>query len=121
MDYKILKEKISSDNVLAMAELIALNETKYLIGYMGSRMQKIYAYLYADRKHKNEAHYVQSDAYDLVQGCAVFLCESCNITCGFCKLFACHLCIFISPFFLNSIESPVYAQLVLTKRIANFL
>lgn len=75
MNYKILKEQISSDNVLAMAELIALTETKYLIGYMGSRMQKIYADLYADIKHKNKADYVYSDGYDLVQECALFLCE----------------------------------------------
>ena len=33
-----------------MAELIALMETRFLVNYMSSRMQK----MYADIKHKNE-------------------------------------------------------------------
>lgn len=40
LDFSILKEEISPDSVLAMAEIIAFTETRYLIGYMGSRMQK---------------------------------------------------------------------------------
>ena len=35
MDYKVLTEKISPDNVAEMAELIAMRETKALIGYYG--------------------------------------------------------------------------------------
>ena len=32
-DFKVLTEKISPDNVAVMAELIAMRETKALIGY----------------------------------------------------------------------------------------
>lgn len=42
---------------------------------MGSRMQKLYADLYADITHKNEANRVFSDGYDLVQEGALYLCE----------------------------------------------
>ena len=48
LDFNLLKEEITPDNVLAISELIALTETRFLIGYMGSRMQKLYADLYAD-------------------------------------------------------------------------
>lgn len=75
LDFNILKEAISPYNVLAMSELIAFTETRYLIGYMGSRMQKLYADLYTDIKHKNEAIHIFSDGYDLVQEGALFLCE----------------------------------------------
>ena len=39
-DYKVLTEKISSDNVAEMAELIALYETKALIGFMGYHAER---------------------------------------------------------------------------------
>lgn len=74
-DFSILKEEISQNNVLAMAELIAMAETRFLIGYMGSHMQKMHADLYVDILHKNEFGYVFSDSYDLVQEGALFLCE----------------------------------------------
>ncbi|MDY4592418.1 MAG: hypothetical protein SO434_03340 [Eubacteriales bacterium] len=74
-DFSILKEEISQNNVLAMAELITMAETRFLIGYMGSIMQKMHADLYVDILHKNEFGYVFSDSYDLVQEGALFLCE----------------------------------------------
>ena len=40
--FSVLKEEISQNNVLAMAELIAMAETRFLIGYMGAKMQKMY-------------------------------------------------------------------------------
>ena len=73
--FAILKEKISPDNVLAMAELIAISETKFLIGYMGERMYKLHTDLYIDIKHKNDINYTLSNAYDLVQECGLFLCQ----------------------------------------------
>ncbi|MGN0804267.1 MAG: hypothetical protein ACI4MS_02680 [Candidatus Coproplasma sp.] len=73
--FSILKEEISQNNVLAMAELIAMAETRFLIGYMGSSMQKMHADLYVDILHKNEFGYVFSDSYDLVQEGALYLCE----------------------------------------------
>lgn len=75
LNFDVLKEEISPDNVLVMAELIAFTETRYLIGYMGSRMQKLYADLYSDIKHKNDENHVFSDGYDLVQEGALYLCE----------------------------------------------
>lgn len=59
---------------MAMAELIAISETKFLIGYMGSCMQKTHTDLYVDIMHKNDLSHTFSDSYDLVQECALYLC-----------------------------------------------
>ena len=75
LDFSVMKEEISQNNVLEMAELIAFMELRFQIGYQGSRMQKMYADLYADIKHKNELGYMLSDSYDLVQEGALYLCE----------------------------------------------
>ncbi len=74
-NYDVFKETISENNVLAMAEQLAMYETRFLIGYMGSRMQKIYADLCVDIKRKNDINHTFSDSYDLVQECALFLCN----------------------------------------------
>ncbi len=74
-DYDVFKEKISENNVLAMAEQLAMYETRFLIGYMGSRMQKMYADLCVDARRKNDINHTYSDSYDLVQECALFLCN----------------------------------------------
>ena len=74
-DYDVFKETISQDNVLAMAEQLAMYETRFLIGYMGSRMQKIYADLCVDIKRKNDINHTYSDSYDLVQEGVLFLCN----------------------------------------------
>lgn len=75
LDFDVLNEEISPNNVLAMSEIIVFMETRYLIGYMGSRMQKMFADLLGDIKHKHEEKYVFSDSYDLVQEGALYLCE----------------------------------------------
>ena len=75
LDFSIMKEEISQNNVLEMAELIAFTELRFQIGYLGSRAQKMYADLYGDIKHKNELGYMLSDSYDLVQEGAFYLCE----------------------------------------------
>lgn len=75
LDFSVMKEEISQNNVLEMAELIAFMELRFQIGYQGSRMQRMYADLYADIKHKNELGYTLSDSYDLVQEGALYLCE----------------------------------------------
>lgn len=75
LDFDVLNEEISSDNVLAMSECIAFAQVRFLIGYIGTRMQKMFADLLGDIKHKNEATYVFSDGYDLVQEGALYLCE----------------------------------------------
>ena len=74
LDFSVMKEEISQNNVLDMAELIAFMELRFQIGYQGSRMQKMYADLYGDIKHKNELGYTLSDSYDLVQEGALYLC-----------------------------------------------
>ena len=53
-NYDVFKETISENNVLAMAEQLAMYETRFLIGYMDSRMQKMYADLCVDIKHKTD-------------------------------------------------------------------
>ncbi len=75
LDFNILKEEISPNNVLAISEIIAFTQTRFLIGYMGNRMQKIYADLYADIKHKNDINHVFSDGYDLIHEGVLYLCE----------------------------------------------
>ena len=74
-NYDVFKEAISQNNVLAMAEQLAMYETRFLIGYMGSRMQKMYADLCVDVKRKNDINHTFSDGYVLVQECALFLCN----------------------------------------------
>ena len=76
LDFSVMKEEISQNNVLEMAELIAFMELRFQICYQGSRMQRMYADLYADIKHKNELGYMLSDSYDLVQEGALYLCEN---------------------------------------------
>lgn len=58
-----------------MAEQLAMYETRFLIGYMGSRMQMMYAELCIDVRRKNDINHTFSDSYDLVQECALFLCN----------------------------------------------
>ena len=74
-DYKILTEKISPDNVAEMAELIAMRETKALIGYMGYHAEKAHKRLCRDIFGKHQPEYTFSDSYDLVQSVALFLCS----------------------------------------------
>ena len=74
-NYDVFKEIISQDNALAMAEQLAMYETRFLIGYMGAKMQKIYADLCVDIKRKNDINHTFSDSYDLVQECVLFLCN----------------------------------------------
>ena len=57
LDFSVIKEEITQNNVLEMAELIAFMELRFQIGYLGSRAQKMYADLYGDIKHKNELGY----------------------------------------------------------------
>ncbi len=74
-NYDVFKEPISENNVLAMAEQLTMYETRFLIGYMGAKMQKIYADLYVDIKRKTDINHTYSDSYDLVQEGALFLCN----------------------------------------------
>lgn len=74
-DYKVLTEKISPDNVAEMAELIAMRETRALIGFMGYHAEKAHKQLCRDIFGKNEPGYTISDNYDLVQSVALFLCN----------------------------------------------
>lgn len=75
MDYKVLTEKISTDNVAVMAELIAMRETKALIGYYGYYAEKAHKNLCRDIFGKHEPGYIFSDSYDFVQSVALFLCD----------------------------------------------
>lgn len=75
LNFSVLKEEINPSNIVAISELIAFTHTRFLISYMGNRMQKIYADLYADIKHKKDINHVFSDGYDLVHEGVLFLCE----------------------------------------------
>ena len=75
LDFSVLNEEITKENVLAMAEAIAFTETQYLIGYIGTKMQKLHSNVYWDIAYKNDVNHTFSDGYDLVQEGALFLCE----------------------------------------------
>ena len=75
LKFDVVKEEITPENVLEMSEVIAFAQTRFLIGYMGTRMQKLYAEVCADIKHKKDIRRVFSDGYDLVQEGALYLCE----------------------------------------------
>lgn len=75
LNFSVLQEEITPDNVLTMSEHLAFLEVRYQIGFMGSRMQKMYADLYSDIKNKHNKNHVFSDGYDLVHEGALFLCE----------------------------------------------
>ena len=74
-NFDVLNEEISPDNVIAISEIVAFTQTRFLIGYMGNRMQKIYADLYSDIKNKHNINHIFSDGYDLVHDGVAFLCE----------------------------------------------
>ena len=73
--FDILTEVISRDNVLDMAELLACNETKYLICFSDRYIAKAHFGVCEDLFHKDEPGYIMSDNYDMVQTVALFLCE----------------------------------------------
>ena len=77
-DFKVLTEKISPENVEVMAELIAMRETKTLIGFMGYHAEKAHKKLCKDIFCKDKPGYTLSDSYDLVQSVALFLCDHCG-------------------------------------------
>jgi len=78
IDFSILKEEITQDNVLTMAEAIAFTEVRFIVSRAGGKLQHLYSDLYADIKHQNNSHHVFSDGYDYVQTAALFLCEHCG-------------------------------------------
>ena len=78
MDYKVLTEKISPENIAVMAELIAMRETKVLIGFMGYHAEKVHKKLCKDIFCKDMPGYTLSDSCDLVQNVALFLCGHCG-------------------------------------------
>ena len=53
-NYDVFKETISKNNVIAMAEQLAMYETRFLIGYVGAKIQKMYTELCVDIKRKND-------------------------------------------------------------------
>ena len=77
-DFKVLTEKISPENIAVMSELIAMRETKALIGFMGYHAEKAHKKLCKDIFCKDMPGYTLSDSYDLVQSVAVFLCDHCG-------------------------------------------
>lgn len=74
-NFDVLEEEISPSNIVAISEIVAFTQTRFLIGYMGNRMQKIYADLYSDIKNKHNINHIFSDGYDLVHEGVTFLCE----------------------------------------------
>ena len=78
-DFKVLTEKISPENIAVMAELIAMRETKALIGFMGYHAEKAHQKLCKDIFCKDKPGYTLSDSYDLVQNVALFLCNLCGV------------------------------------------
>lgn len=74
INFEVLYEEISADNVLLMSECLALQATRQLICFNPLAIN-VNSNLYYDILHKNEPKYSLSDSYDLVQAIALFLCE----------------------------------------------
>ena len=70
---ELFKEVITPENVEAMSEMIAICETKHLIGWVGQAMIDIHKNLLLDVFNKGRSDYVLTDSYDLVQEVALFL------------------------------------------------
>ena len=77
-DFKVLTKKISPENIAVMAELIAMRETKVLIGFMGYHAERAHKKLCKDIFCNDKPGYTLSDSYDLVQNVALFLCSHCG-------------------------------------------
>ena len=60
-DFKVLAEKIAPDNVLIMAELLAIKETKTLVKFMGQHAIRAHAALCTDVFCKDMPDYTLSD------------------------------------------------------------
>ena len=60
-DFKVLAEKIAPDNVLIMAELLAIKETKKLVKFMGQHAIRAHATLCTDVFCKDMPDYTLSD------------------------------------------------------------
>lgn len=75
LNFDVLKEEISPNNIITISELLAFTQTRFLTSYMGNRMQKIYADLYSDIKNKHDINHVFSNGYDLVHEGVLYLCE----------------------------------------------
>lgn len=72
-NFSVLNEEISPDNIVAISEIVAFTQTRFFIGYIGKRMQKIYVDLYSDIKNKHNINHVFSDGYDLAHEGVLFL------------------------------------------------
>ncbi len=79
LNYEVMKEEISPDNVFAMAEIIAFTEMRYLIGYKGTQMQKTYIDLYKDILNKNAYKRNKKEVQQDYEQCDKIV-ESLNLT-----------------------------------------
>ena len=73
--YDVLSENISFENVQLMGEMITLKTLRTRYAYARRALDWLYVGLVKDLNRGNEANYVFSDAYDLVQNAICFLCE----------------------------------------------
>ena len=72
--YNVLSEVISFDNVQKMGEMLTLKSLRTRSTYPRYNLEWLYLSFIRDLNHRNEPHYVLSDAYDLVQTAVCFLC-----------------------------------------------
>ena len=72
--YDVLSENISFENVQQMSEMITLKSLRTRSTYPRYKLEWLYLSFIRDLNHRNEPHYVLSDAYDLVQTAVCFLC-----------------------------------------------
>ena len=75
-DFKVLTEKISPDNVVVMAELIAMKETKTLISYLENEITEL------EERLTETTNTIQS-ADDFIRNIKKYL-EAPELTCEMC-------------------------------------
>lgn len=70
--FEIFNERISADNVMRMAELLAASALKLVCRHR--ELYRMRANLARDIDYKHSEGYIFTDGYDLVQEAALFLC-----------------------------------------------
>lgn len=72
----VVKQIISPDNVLEIAEMVAITQLKFLIRHTSyGQFQKMLNKLFYDLYHINDSEHSLSDSYDIVQIAAAILCQ----------------------------------------------
>ena len=75
-------ERITTENVQHMGELIAIKAIKTIMAHSGTKLDDLYIGLIRDINRPDDIGYIFSDGYDIAQTAICFLCEYIGKTLG---------------------------------------